>query len=284
LTFVQTILGANPEAAYATFTSEAKQFVSRDQFLSIVRQAIQPAGPLENLHVAETHHVEIGTGAPNRVICGSLGRPEDWVAVAAKPVAKQAHLIIAGKTKNNDFAFVLWLIREKDWRVEHFHFITINMSGKSAQDIWNLARDQQRRNNNFNAAVLYAAARGLAYRGPSFQLGIMPKIESEMMDVPSPPELKGQAPFTWRFGNAAFKILQVGPIGVAGKIYLTITQEIAPWADNHEADQRNRELISEFTRAFPEYSDAFAGLVVGASERGGNRLYRTVYVTEDTLN
>ena len=142
--------------------------------------------------------------------------------------------------------------------------------------MWDLARSEQQTKHDFNAAVLYQTASQLAYRGPNFQLGIYSEIQKEILKLQLPPELQGQPPFVWKFGGDEYKVLNVGPIGVGGKIYLMVTQEIAPWGADQEADQRNRALIADFERAVPEYSSAFAGLVVGAKESGGNRIFRTV--------
>lgn len=120
-------------------------------------------------------------------------------------------------------------------------------------------------------------ANQLAFRGPDFQLGIEPEIKKEMSSLQVPSELQGNPPFAWKFADDNFKILTVGPIGVGGKIYLTINQEVAPWAADQEADKRNRALISDFISTVPEYTNAFAGLVVGAIEAGGHRGFRTVY-------
>jgi hypothetical protein len=51
---------------------------------------------------------------------------------------------------------------------------------------------------------------------------------------------------------------------------------IAFQSKDEEADQKNRDLIAAFGRAYPEYRDAFAGLVFRAHERGGNRGFGTV--------
>jgi hypothetical protein len=96
----------------------------------------------------------------------------------------------------------------------------------------------------------------------------------------TPLVLQGRLPFDWQFGQASFKILNVGPIGVSEKIYLQIDQEIESWADDRDADKKNHELISAFSNAYPEYKYSFAGLVVRAHERGGNRLFGTVSKTD----
>lgn len=277
LRFVRTILGANPESAHAAFTSEAKQAISIDGLATLVQQSIQPWAPFKNVHITQVHFVTITAGGyDGRTVCGNLARPEDRVTAAVTPVPKQAHVIVEAENINNSWTFVMWLIPEPDWRVRYFHFAMAGMVGKSAQDIWGLAREEKRQNHHFNATILYRAANTLADRGESIQLGIQPESRQELNELEVPGELSGELPATWTFRGNEFEIVGIEPLGVGGKIYLSITQETARWSEDTDADRHNRRLISEFVVAFPEYSTAFAGLIVGARERGGNRLYRTV--------
>lgn len=282
LGFVHTLLGANPETGYPMTSAAAQQAVSREQFLMIVRQATQSMGPLTDVRVTQAHLATVTMGQSNMVICGSLGRPEEKVVVAANPGSKHAHLLVEGEGKNNGWVFVLWFVPEPEWRVQYFHVTAASMVGRSARDVWTLARDEQQRGHKFNTAVLYATATQLAYRGPNFALGILQEIQREAESLEVPPEIQGPPPFTWKFANGTYKILNVSPLGVGGKIYLTITQETDPWPDDQAPDRHNRALIAEFRRVFPEYATVFAGLVVAAREPGGNRIFRTVDAPEET--
>jgi len=277
LRFVQALVSFNTEAAYTELSSGAKQAAPQDKVAALIAQVIQPMAPFSAVRVAQIHLVKVVTSAPTaRILCGSLARPEDWVSVAVKPIAEQAHVLVDVQTRNNGWTFALWLAPEQDWRVEYFTVVPSSMVGKTAHDLWDLARSEQQSKHNFNAAILYITASQLASRGPNFQLGITSEIQKDMQKLQLPTQLQGQAPFIWKFGDHEYKILNVAPIGVGGKIYLTLTQETAPWGADQEADQHNRALISDFARAVPEYTNVFAGLVVGAKERGGNRLFNTV--------
>jgi len=94
---------------------------------------------------------------------------------------------------------------------------------------------REAKGHTFNAALLYASAAQTANRGPNVQIS-------------------GQPPFYRKSGNDAFKILNVGPIAVAGKIYVTINDEVSPWKTNAEVDGWNKNLIAYFKHRFPEYS------------------------------
>ena len=55
-----------------------------------------------------------------------------------------------------------------------------------------------------------------------------------------------------------------------------IAQEVSPWKDSKEIEQKNRSLIKLFAERFPEFSSVFAGLVAEATEHGGTNGWRTV--------
>jgi hypothetical protein len=278
LQFVQDSVGPDPSIAYVSFTSDAKQNVPSDRFVAMFQNAIKPMGPFKDLRVAHTYIAKVtGASQEQRVVCGNLSKPSGWVAVNAKPGPAEAHIIVEGQTVNNTVVFAVWLIPEKgNWQVQYVHFAVAGMVGKSAEDLQRMAETEHQKQHDFNAFILYATALQFADRGPFFQLGIRPEIEKGIADVKRPDILQGQPPFNWEFGKSTFKVLNVGAIGVSAKIYLKIEHEIEPWAEDKEAERRNRDLIAAFGSKYSEYKDAFAGLVVRANERGGTRGFGTV--------
>jgi hypothetical protein len=273
LAFVWAVLGQAPDGGYAMMTDEAKRTVSREQLLQI-RQSLLPMGPFDNLRITKTYLVT-SMGGPSNSLMPCAFSP-NGVVVAVKPNAEQAHLVLESDTRNNRWSFVLWLIHDTDWEVESFHADVAGIVGKSASDILAMARSEEAANRHFNALILYATARDLSGHGPNFRLQLSQDIATEMNRVKLPKELQGQAPFAWHFGETDFRVLRVGPIGVAGDIYLSITHEVPGWRDGQEPERANGRLLAGFKEAFPEYRSAFAGLVAEARESGGNRLYRSV--------
>jgi hypothetical protein len=276
--FVQNALGPNPATAYSVFTAEAKGNLSSGKFLAMFKQGIQQMGPFKNVHVVHTYLAKVAGGSQEqRVICGNLSSPEGWVAVSVKPGPEQAHLIVEAQTLNNTWAFVLWLLPEQgNWHVQYIQVMASAMVGETAEDLQKMAESERLKNHNFNAYILYASALQLASRGPFFQLGIQPEIQSSSENLKIPRDLQGHPPFAWQLGQFSFKVLNVGAIGVGQKLYLQVDHEIEPWASDKEPDKINHDLISAFAKAYPEYKDVFAGLVVRAHERGGSRGFGTV--------
>jgi len=279
LTFVQDALGENPSAAYSAFTAEAKDKVPLPQFVSALQSAIKPTGPYKDLRIVGTYLAQVtGGGREQRVVCGNLSRPESWVAVNVKPGPAEAHVVIEAHTTNNSEVFVVWLLPEQgNWRVQYVHFALSGVVGKSPADLRKIAEAEQQKQHNLNAFLLFATALQLTDRGPYFQLGIRPDIEKDLSEIKKPEFLVGQPPFIWNVGTAgSFKLLNVGLIGVGGKIYLQVDHRAAPWTDDKDVVKSNRSLIAALDSRYPEYREAFAGIVVRAHEDGTNRTYGTV--------
>ncbi len=280
--FVNTVSGANPIGAYAMLAADTKGAITPDKFLAALRPSLEPVAPFTDVHVAHAYFLHAAPGgASQRVICGNIDQPENWVAVTAKPIPDQAHLVVDAEAKHEHWAFVLWLVPENGWRIEGFNFTATGMGGKSLAEILAMARAQQAQNHQFNAVLLYGAAARLASRGNDFQLGIETNIQEQLAKLPVPAFLQGKPPLTWKIGDETYKIDNIGAAGVGDKIYIAITQELTPWHSDFEADTRNRTLLRDFVKAVPEYAASFSGLILMARDETGGHLYRTVATNKE---
>lgn len=277
MTFIQTLLGPNPSAAF-DLMSKAGQAEATGQQLDGMAAAIIRQFEPKNLTPQHTYLIELKGKSPGRVVCATdLSKPTGWESLAADNIPEQAHVLLSADTINNKLAVVVWLVPEEgEWKVQSFRLNVSTLADKDSLQLWELARAQQARQHSFNAALLYAAAAQTAERGPNFQLGITQSISDEMSKLTVPAEIQGQPPFFWKSGETTYKVASVGPIAVGGRIYIIIVHEVSPWQSNEQVDGWNKELLSYFKRRFPEYSDVFAGLVARATERGSNRGYGTV--------
>lgn len=277
LDFVNEAAGKNPIAAYAMLANDTRGSVTPDRFMTALRASLDPVAPFSRVHVTHAYFIRASAGgATQRVICGNLDQPDHWVAVTAKPIAAQAHLVIVAAARGDQWAFVLWLVPENGWKVRGFNFTAASMAGKSPSDLIAMAHAQHALHHDFNATLLLSTAAHLAARGNDLQLGIQPHIEDQMTKVSIPQLLQGKLPFNWKIGSETYKIDGIGAAGVGDKIYLAITQELSPWHSDDDADTRNRILIHDFITAVPEYSASFSGLILLARDERGGHVYRTV--------
>jgi hypothetical protein len=276
--FVQEALSANPETAYANFTDEAKSGITSENFATVFKQGIQPMGPFINLHAAHTYLAQVTGGAQEqRVICGDLASAGKWVAVNIKQGPAQAHVIVEAQTPNNIWAFVLWLVPvQGNWRVQYSQAMATTTVGKNVVELERMAATELQAHRNFNAYILYAAALQLAVRGPFLELGIQREIQKSLDSLKPPMNLQGGPPFDWLLGKTTYKVLNVGPIGISETVYLLIDHQIEAWTDDKVADAKNRELISSFSKSYPEYRQVFAGIMARAHASEGVHSFSTV--------
>ena len=279
LSFVNAVLAGKPEAAYASFTADTKAHMTADSFAQMVAGARQSFRGVQGLHVG---HAYLVTGADQRaaklVTCGDTRRPEQLVTVEVQPVPLQAHLLIEGGTIGDSYTFVHWLIHASEgWQVQNLYLGMSAMTGRSAADLWHMARAEAGRHHNFNAALLYAAANNLAERGNDFELGFRPEMQAEIGRLKPPAALQGTNALTWHLGGKSYRILAVGPVGAREKLYLMVNWQTTSWQSDQEAEARNRTLMTDFARAFPEYADVFAGVILSEVERETGRGYRSFY-------
>jgi hypothetical protein len=279
LEFMNDVLGSHPDAAYGLMTKEGQTKITLTQFTAAVQAHVLSMAPFDNVHVTNAYLVNVLDGTQiQAVICGEVVSNKTWVAVAAKAVPKQAHVVLAAHTRNYDWAFVLWLIPEQNaWRVENFYAGFTTTAGRTADQLWTMAREQNKKGHLFNANLLYTAAHALAARGPSFQLGISPDLEQDISKFVAPPELQGPPPHTWHVEGATYSITHVSIIGIGGQLNVIIDQQLSAWGGNEDADRRNRKLAEALAKMHPEYTEVFSGIVVRALKPDGSGGASTVY-------
>jgi hypothetical protein len=275
--FVDTLLGSNPGAAFDLISKAGQNELTPEE----LGAQVEPFRHFEPEHVAVQHTYWIrlhGNPSPGPVLCAmDLSKPEGSVSLTVADIPEQAYAEFSAKTRNNEFAIIIWLIsQQSQWKVQGFWINAATLGDKGPEQLLDWARLESTHSHDFNAALLLAAAAATANRGPNFRMGISNSIATEMSRMPAPHDLEGQPPFLWKSADTTFKVLNVGPIAIGGKVYVTLTHEVSPWQSDSQADGWNKSLITDFKQRFPEYSGVFAGVVARAMERGSNRGYGTV--------
>ena len=268
--FVQTILGTNPASALDSLSEEGRTGLTADQLAATATNILRLYEP-KGVMPQHTYVIHLKGTSPGRLVCGAdLSKPTGWESLRATDVPEQAYAVLSAEGVNNHLVFTVWLLPERNtWKVQSFSLNASSLADLDSTRLLELAKREQAHGHNFNAALLYAAAQQTADRGPNFQMGITQSISEETAKFTAPAEISGQPPFLWKSGDATYRIQNIGPTAVGGKIYVIINQEVPPWQNDEQVDKWNRDLIKYFKHRFPEYSDVFAGIVARANERGG---------------
>jgi hypothetical protein len=266
LAFVRAALGTTPQAAYAMMAPEAQSRTSAQGFADQVRTLSSSSGPFENLRVTHAYlitGVAEGTAQP-RALCGTPANGQ-WVSVAIKPQPEQAYVVVGAQTRNNAWAFTLWLVPDgSEWRVLNFHVGISAIAGRTPEDLLALIRDEREAGRAFNAAIVLAAARDLSNRGPTFQLGISQALQAESDKLRVPTELQGTPPFTWKMKGKPYTVAGAGMIGVGKDIGIVFILPHKTWTDDQAAVAANRAFIEAFVATHPDYARAFDFLAARA--------------------
>jgi len=278
LDFARRLAAADTDGAYGQLAPEAAQAMGRDGFADAVRSIAGLVSPFQDPAIRHTlllTGTEKGGGV---TACGTFGPAEGKVTVRYGKAAKQGYALIEGKSGNQRWTFVLWMIAGPDWRVGHFQVALTTIAGRSVTDLLNTARSERDKGHAFTAFLLYDWAGILAERGPNLRIALQADIRKEGGAIPlqRPQELQGAWPRSWSLGGQAFTIGEIGLYDLDGGLYLKLVQDVGPWTGDSDAGRRNRDLIQAFAGAFPEYAAVFTGLVVFARDGTGSRVYRTV--------
>ena len=276
LSFMEALLGKDPSSAFDLFSKEEQAELTRPRLVEMAagfHKLFEPKG----LAVDHTYFIRLKGKAPDRVVCArDLSKPDGRSSVRVTSTPEQAYVLATGNSHNERLAVTIWLVPEAQvWKVQAFSIYVSSLGRRDAAQILELARKQQALGHDLNALLLHFAAGAISDRGPLLQIGTAQPISEEFSKAKRPPEMEGTPPWSWKDERATFKIMQVGSLGIAGKIYVVIDHEVPPRTTSEEMERANRGLIAHFKRRFPEYADVFAGLLARAHEQGTGRGYGT---------
>jgi len=272
--FFNTLISSDPAGAYDQLAVDAQKNLTREHIVGISKSVLQPM-KVEHLRVDHTYDATFVGSKDGRVVCGTLS-DNKWVSVVARS-GEQAHVLLSADFINGRFAFQAWVVPDGGkWKIEGFWLGASSLADYDAEKLWALARSEAAKTHRFNGTVLHAVALQLSNRGPYLQLGLSNAISQDAASFSPPPEIAGQPPYEWKDGLSVYRILNVGPIAVAGKVYIMIDHEASPWTSNKEVDDWNKNLRAYFKRTFPEYRDVFSSVIIRAHEHGTTRSFGTV--------
>jgi hypothetical protein len=280
LKFARAAFDGDAPQAFEQLTDEAKKNVSQEQLTNIF-QGMKASGPYDSLRVERLMavtgrgHMQQQTSVADCAKDTAL--TENNVRVVIANVPEQAYAMVSAKGSHENWFAILWLIPSSGkWQIQSFQVAMGTAAGKPVADILAMARQENSQGHTLNAGALYAAAASLAAYGPFYHTRLEDVIQKEAQQVSPPQEFRQRPPFNLPGPAGSFSIVRLSPIAINGKLYLVISQEVSPWKDSREIEQKNRSLIKTFASRFPEYQNAFAGLVAEATESGGTNGWRTV--------
>ena len=275
--FIVAFTGGDTKTAYNRLSDLLKAKVTQAQFDDIAK-GVRGAGPFSTAKLERIFRPRV-VGSQDNIIC-ELSGPDGWVRVRAVPGKAQAHFVYSTATRDNDWAWTLWLVEnDGPWEIVSFNLNPSSLAGLYTRDLVKLAKEQDAKGHGFNAHMLYVGAAFVANRGNEFQLGISQDAQEAARTHTAPGELAGNPPFAWTYDGTTFSVELVQITAVAKELGLMIVHRDAKWdgKDNADADRRNRKLIDGFVKAHPEFKEAFGFLVARIMRPSEDNGYGTMF-------
>jgi hypothetical protein len=275
LEFAERLRKGDAAGAYSLLSSELRGEQTREEFTSRMKALVAAISVMQDIKVTRRYYLRV-QGIPNRVMCGTI-KGDAWASVAVAKDQEQAHVELSGRNRNNVLVLALWLVLEQaDWRVQGFHLGVGSFGDRVPETLRELARGQLGKGNKLSARMFYLAALEAAERGQNMQLGVQSKMIKELSQIDEPPELRGTPPFQWKKDSRTFAVLGLNPLSLSNKMMLVVSYQVEQLAGPADAERQNDEMRVEFTRRFPEWTDAFDILVLEARLRDGTGGFRTL--------
>ena len=278
--FATELVGGEVAQAHAKMTDELRQYMPLEKFAASAQPNSTAFKSLSQIHVAQSFLVENGfmTGQGSFVICATgvntpMTPPEGRVFVMAKPIPKQAHVLVEARDQVGTWTFSLWLVPDHgSWLVQSFHLAPAYALDVSATDLFGKAKEQQQKAHALNAYLLYGEVSQLTYRGPNFQLGLWADSQRAAKELTLPPEVQGQPPFTWHLGKSVYRIRTIAPASDDRKLALYVSYQTDSNGGPKQIEDQNQELIHELRTTRSEYLEGFDSIIAEAFSGSGQRV------------
>lgn len=163
-----------------------------------------------------------------------------------------------------------------DWKLGGFYAKPAQIAGHDGTWFADRAREFKAKGQIRDAWFYYSEARELLVPVPFMATAITDKLYDEMQTV-KPPDLP---PMDLVAGTKIYKITDLFPIPVARDFDLLVKYQTADVSDTGRAFQENAVVMKALVAKYPEFREAFAGIVVRAVEPSG-RDYGSMLAMKD---
>ena len=152
-----------------------------------------------------------------------------------------------------------------DWKLGGFYAKPAQIAGHDGSWFADRAREFKAKGQMRVAWFYYGEARELLVPVPFMATAMTDKLYDEMQTV-KPSDLP---PIDLAAGTKTYKLTELFPIPVARDFDLLVKYQTADVSDSGRAFQDNTAVMKALVAKYPEFRDAFAGIVVRAVEPSG---------------
>lgn len=150
-----------------------------------------------------------------------------------------------------------------DWKLAGLYITQPQVNGHDAQWFATQARQYKAKGQTHNAWFYFLEARQLAVPVPFMSTLLTDKLYDEMQSV-RPTDLPTAGPMDVTLGGKTYKMLEVFPLAVGNDLDLVARYQVPDLSNTTQTFQENIAVIKGLAAKYPEFRDAFAGIVARA--------------------
>lgn len=228
-----------------------------------------------SFQVVQTFYQQMTVG---RAVDGAMA-PCESATIALGDTSASGHVLLSSIVPGGALTADVWLTYEPGgWKVRATQISKSAIGRNDGGHVWEMARAQRDQGHALTASILYYVASQLLDRGQFLQTRTFADFQRDAHTFTTAPEVRGAAPYTWRFGEDAFTVSLVNYTSTSdGHIVLDIHQRLPAWPGEVGADARNRALIDAFNIAHPEWKQIADTLAVRTEMPEAGHLFGTTF-------
>jgi hypothetical protein len=207
-------------------------------------------------------------------LCGVFG-PRGQTANSAVfvlnnlPPGNYAVAILDAPTGKGSYT-VSFILQQQgsDWKLGGFYIKPSQAAGHDGNWFIEKAHDFKAKGQLRNAWLYYLEARDLLSPVPFMSTLATDKLYDES-EALKPTDLPGDGPVDLVAGNKTYKLTALFPLAVSNDFDLVVKYQAADVSNTAQTFQENLAVIRALVAKYPEYRDAFDGVVARAVEPSG---------------
>ncbi len=207
--------------------------------------------------------------------CGVYRTP-DLMGFTFDQLAPGRYAVALFEAKTSPVPYFVTLILKQEavktsaaaWKMAGLYIKAKTLLGRDGAWYLEKARAYAARGQNHNAWFFYLTARDLLAPVPFLGTPLLDSLLDEQQALRTT-DLPTDAPVTFSVGGRNYRITQVFPVAAEDRFLLVLRHEVPDISDHAAVDALNLALGRAFFARYPEYREAFDGVVARAVEPGG---------------
>jgi len=218
-------------------------------------------------------------------VFGAYGHTNSSTAfiIPGLPPGKYAVAIVDAQGSKVPFSISFVLQQEGSaWKLAGYYAKSGHAAGHDGEWYIQQARDYKQKNQNRNAYFYYWQARDLLAPVPFMSTLKLDKLYDEMQQV-APSDLPVGQSATLSGNGKTYQLMSMFPLAVGNDLDLVVKYQSNDISDTAKTWRENMDLINALLAKYPEFKDAFQGVVARAVAPSGQD-YGTIAPTKQAPN